>query len=285
LPGGAPCPSARTSMSQPATCSGVATWPTPYWRGASFFCASAGVATASSATHASLTHLNILELPAGFERPGLDAVVVIDRIDPADLTQRILGGLHVAALVHGARLQQQLLAGPLEIRVEAHAGLVVDRPVDARRAPVAAAIERDVDALDLAATGPGEPGDDVEALLLERRLRRRRGDDRLCIHYEGELARFAVLHQVGVFRGLLAREPRLVADLDAAQPLDPHIAFPTGHDEANGIALLRTQHFAVHAIGDDAIVERLGERNGAVHAGGVAAFRHHPFGGGLHARL
>ena len=41
--------------------------------------------------------------------------------------------------------------------------------------------------------------------------------------------------------------------------------------------MLGAQHFAVHAIGDDAIIERLAHRNRSVHRRGVAAFRHDPF--------
>ncbi len=125
----------------------------------------------------------------------------------------------------------------------------------------------------------------MKPLPLHRRLRRRRGDHRLGVHHEGELARFAVLQQVGVFRRLFAREPRLVADLDAAQPLHPHIAFPARHDEPQRIAVLRPQHLAVHAIGDQAIVERLGERDRARHRRGVGALRQDPFGVRLEAGL
>ena len=52
------------------------------------------------------------------------------------------------------------------------------------------------------------------------------------------------------FDGFLAREPGLVADFQPAQPFDPDIAFPARHHEARGIALLGTQHLAIHAIGD-----------------------------------
>ena len=56
------------------------------------------------------------------------------------------------------------------------------------------------------------------------------------------------------------------ADLEAAQPLDPHVAFPARDDEAQGIALLGAQRFAVHLPGDEAVVEGLFHRDRAGHA-------------------
>ncbi len=125
----------------------------------------------------------------------------------------------------------------------------------------------------------------MKPFCLQRRLRRRRCDHRFGVHHEGELARLAVLHEVGVLRRLLARVPGLVADLDAAQPLHPDVAFPARHHEAHRIALLRPQHLAVHAIGDEAIVERLVQRERAGHRGGVGALGQDPLGVRLQARL
>src|SRR4029079_13261360 len=116
-------------------------------------CASAGPPSASTSTRAiaGLANLDILDLPVRPQRPGLDAVVVVDRVDPADLAQRVLARLHVAGLVHDARLEQQLFTRPVELVVEAHGGLIEARDNDASGAPVAPPVERDIDALDLAA--------------------------------------------------------------------------------------------------------------------------------------
>src|SRR5215467_9897403 len=75
-----------------------------------------------AAVSAALTNLDILNLSVGFERPGLNAVVVINRIDAANLSQVIFGWLHVAGVIHRARLQQELFAVPIEFVVEANAG-------------------------------------------------------------------------------------------------------------------------------------------------------------------
>ena len=55
---------------------------------------------------------------------------------------------------------------------------------------------------------------------------------------------------------LLARVPRLVADFDPAQPLDAGHALHARHQQPQRIALLRAQHLAVLAVGDDHVVER-----------------------------
>src|SRR5690242_12576521 len=66
-----------------------------------------------------------------------------------------------------------------------------------------------------------------------------------------------LFRSIGVFRSLLPREPRLVADLEPAQPFHPDIAFPTRNHQSRRVSLLGPQHLAVHAIGNHAIVKRL----------------------------
>ena len=88
----------------------------------------------------------------------------------ADLAQRGLARLCISCLIHRARLQQEFLTAPVKLEVEAHAGLVQHQPINAGRAPIASAIQRDVDAIDFAASRPGQPGDDIEAFLPYRRL-------------------------------------------------------------------------------------------------------------------
>ena len=52
-----------------------------------------------------------------------------------------------------------------------------------------------------------------------------------------------------------------VDDLHATQLLDLINAFEARHEQPEREALLRTQRLAVHAVGDHAVVHRLGERN------------------------
>ena len=70
--------------------------------------------------------------------------------------------------------------------------------------------------------------------------------------------------------------PRLVADLDAAQPLDADIAFPARHQKTQRIALLGPQRLAVLRIDYEAIVEAFLQRQAAVHVRTVGAFDHCP---------
>src|SRR6185437_16695140 len=107
-----------------------------------------------------------------------------------------------------------------------------------RALPADAAVGRDVDLRDLAFARPGEAADFVQARPLHRLFRAREGDDRLGIDEPGEAANLPVFHQLGVFRGLLAGIPGLIADLAAAHPLYVHVALPARHDQAQRIALL-----------------------------------------------
>src|SRR5262245_53979099 len=112
-------------MSQPAISAGVASRPRPNLRSPP--CAvtlnarssSSEMRAALRAAAAALRHLDILNLATGLHQPGLDAVVVVDRIHAADLAQLVLGRLHVAGLVDRARLQQHFAAVPFGLGVEA----------------------------------------------------------------------------------------------------------------------------------------------------------------------
>src|ERR1700682_3464899 len=109
-------------MSQPATSAGVAARPIPSLRSPALADAAASSAQARSAV--ALGYFDILDLTVALHEPGLDAVVVVDRVDAADFAQLRLGRLHITGLVDRARLQQQLAAGPVGLGVEAHARLV-----------------------------------------------------------------------------------------------------------------------------------------------------------------
>src|ERR1041384_8464973 len=89
-------------------------------------------------------HFDILDLAIRLHQPGLDAIVVIDRVDAAYLAQLGLGRLHIAGVVDRARLQQHFTAGPFGLAAEAHAGLVELQAADLRLAPVLAAVDRHV---------------------------------------------------------------------------------------------------------------------------------------------
>ena len=99
--------------------------------------------------------------------------------------------------------------------------------------------------------------------VCDRCLRARICDDGFHVHFPRKAAGLTVFQQVGVFGGFLAVVPRLIADLNAAQPFDPHIAFPTRNDNAQRITLLRTQCFTVHFERQHAVIHRFFHRDGA----------------------
>src|SRR5581483_6170853 len=109
---------------------------------------------ANSVAVSSSSDFDILDLTIGLNVPGLDAIVVINGVDAADLAQLGLGRLHITGLVLHPRLQQQRLAIPVELVIETRQRLIENRSIKPRRPPIAAAIERDIDALDPAAAGP-----------------------------------------------------------------------------------------------------------------------------------
>ena len=130
---------------------------------------------------------------------------------------------------------------------------------------------------------PGETRDLVKALRRQLLTAGRPCDDRFGFHVEGELARRAVGHRIGVFRGLLARIGRLGRDLEPAQPLHVHVALETGQQQAQRITLLRTQPLTVLAVDQHGVVETFFDRDRARQRGGIGAFGDDPLGARLQA--
>src|SRR5687768_13735095 len=110
-------------------------------------CAAIAIRKAAVASTCS-ADLDILGLPIGAHQPGLDSVVVINRVDAANLSQCVLGRLQVAGGIVSTRLDEQLLALPVEIDVEARERFLEDGAVNAGLAPVAPSVERHIDARD-----------------------------------------------------------------------------------------------------------------------------------------
>ena len=129
--------------------------------------------------------------------------------------------------------------------------------------------------LHLAAPRPREPGDLVVAAVEQHLAAGRRRDHALRLLDPRVLAVLAAGHQVDVVQRFLARVPRRVADLDAAQPLDARHALHAGHEQAQRIALLGPQHLAVLAVADQDVVERHRQRDRARQRRAVGAFGEH----------
>ena len=192
--------------------------------------------------------------------------------------------LHVAGAVDGAARDGRGAALPVPREAEPRQAFVEHGLLEPRLPPRRAAVDGDVDRANRAVAGPREALDLVHSRL-DRHAAGRTRDHRLAFHLEAELAPHAVRHRVGIARRLAAEVPGLVADLDAAQPLDADVAFPARNEQPHRIALLGAQHFAVLRVDDQAVVEHLLERHAADVAGAVGAFEHHPFRTGIEPGL
>ena len=100
-----------------------------------------------------------------------------------------------------------------------------------------------------------------------------RGDHRLDFLNARILPMRAIGLQINVMQDLIFRAIGLVAQFNTAQILHPTHALHTGYDEAQRIAVLRAQHFAVLPIGHEHfIILNKTHRNRARHARAIRAF-------------
>src|SRR5574343_383841 len=182
LPLGRPLKSGRTSISQAFTSAGVAARPTPLkFSKAKPAVEAPRVAKPRLSASIVLENLDIGDLPAFDDFPGLDGVVVIDGLGAAHFAQLAVARLHVAGFIDGPRLQDGRRTVPYPVDVEAGQRLVLDRPFEARGLPVDATVEGDIDLLDAATTRPGEARNVEEAFGNEGLAAGRGGDDRLAL--------------------------------------------------------------------------------------------------------
>src|SRR5580693_9924064 len=101
-----------------------------------------------------LPELNIEHASVGLDLPGLDRIVVIDRIGPAQFSQVFDRRLNIAGFVDRTRFQQGRSALPAPGQREFGQRLRAHRLVELRAFPIDAAVDGDVDTLDLAAAAP-----------------------------------------------------------------------------------------------------------------------------------
>src|SRR5258706_9996283 len=268
-PGGNPLKSGRTSMSHAAISAGVAGRPTPGNCAATVIPAKARIQTRAKAA---LISLHIPHLAALGHLPRLDRVVVVDRARSAHRAQLVDLRLHIVGLVDGARLQDPFAALPHPVDVETREAFGKQWVFKPRRLPVAPAVEGHVDSLQPPAPRPCEAGDVVEALVEEALPARRRRDHRFAFLDRRVLAMAAIRHEVdGVPRFVLGA-PGLVADLEAPQPLHPRDPLQSRRDEPQGVAVLGSEHLAVHRPRHHDVVERAFDCDRTREARAVGAF-------------
>src|SRR5262245_36322840 len=195
--------------------------------------AQAVVIVAIAITTASGLDDRIGHLPVRAHRPREDRVVMLDEAGQrprlADLLNR---RLHVAGRVDGTALDLGGRAVPRPRQPELRQALVEHGLGQLGLAPVLTAVHRHVDAPDLSATGPGESNDLVRPGPRQSHPTGGSSDDGFRLHHEAELPPLAVRHRIRVTRSLAAEVPRLIADLDATQPLHRHVAFPPRDERA-----------------------------------------------------
>src|ERR1700748_3824393 len=101
----------------------------------------------------------IAHLAIGGDAPRPHRIVVIEVVFATDGEQLGETRLHIAGFIRRAALDDRRLAVPMPRQAEARQRARQDRRLQLRFLPGLAAVDRDVDPLDLAASAPGDAGD------------------------------------------------------------------------------------------------------------------------------
>src|SRR5205085_7839558 len=116
-------------------------------------------------------------LPVSCDTPGPDCIVVIIIIVAANREKFGQRRLDVTGFIDGAALNDDGFAVPMPREPEAGQCTSQHRLLQLRFLPALAVIERDIDALDLAATAPGDSTDFVKPGRAKLLAARRTCDD------------------------------------------------------------------------------------------------------------
>src|SRR6516225_6661921 len=255
-PGGSSSPVGPIEISMRRISSAVGVRPTPYVGD----CANAGLPRSS-------------RIVTSLSEPIGHAPVLGDL-----LSQR----LHLPDLVGGARknLGRVSIPSPLIAEPDVRHGLWCR--LELGEVPLLPAIGGYLHGTNGAPAGPGQPADLVESaagqLLSAGRVR----DDRLGSDLFAERSLFRILTEMPE---VVVVHVIPVDDLDAPQILGVEDSLEAGGDYAHWKPLLRPQGFAVHAVGDQAVVHRFGDGHarGALHF--LGAFSDEPCRAALQAAL
>src|SRR6185436_6178797 len=228
----------------------------------------------------------IAHLPFFVYGPRLNPIVVLHETDcEAGFRDLLHARLYVSRAVDSAAHQQCRTSVPVPADLEARKALIHDWFFEHRLAPVLSAVEGNVHCPNLSSAGPCEARHFMESACFQLVPAGWRRNDRLALHHHAELTPLAPRHRVGVARGLAAEVPRLIANLDASQPLHADIAFPAGNYDSHGVTVFRAQGFAIHRVDDQRVVEHLLDWNRARVRRAVGALEQHPFATRIDARF
>src|SRR6185369_6202539 len=279
LPGGNPLPSGGMVRSQSLTSSAVGARPTPYvgiWAATGE--APAAARSIPSAVTSRSLYVDIVDAAIGRHLPALDGIVVVDRVQAADLGQFGERRLEIAGFIDAPRLENDRAPIPAPVESEASVGEAEDRFLELGVLPGLSGILRDLDPADQPATRPRQAPDLVESWPRQPLATRGESDHRLRLHDEHELSGLAVRHEAGVVRAFHACHVGFVHHLDATQPFDIDVAFPARNDEPQRVAISRAGRLAVLAVGDQDVVHRLRHGDAALVSRGIPALGDDPGG-------
>src|SRR3984893_16614262 len=263
-PGGSSSPVAPIEISMRRISSAVGVRPTPYVGD----CANAGLPR-SSRTVTSLSepigHAPVLgDLPGhnAVVEPGHSVISLHRHVPPLGdlLSQR----LHLPDLVGGARKNLGRVSIPSPLIAEPDVRHALWCRLGLGEVPLLPAIGGYIHGPNGAPAGPGQPADLVESaagqLLSAGRVR----DDRLGSDLEAEGSVFLIPIEMPV---VAVVHVIAVDDLDASQKLGVEDSLEAGSHQAQRKTVLRPHGLADHAVGDDAVVHRLGDGHarGALH--------------------
>src|SRR5262245_8535740 len=232
LPGGKPVPSGWMLMSQAAISLGVIGLPR---FGLLPDAALEPRANAQATAVLQTLCVNMLHLPLAVDRPARDAVVVLvrKRQDGWDLLrlaalrdERGAGRLHVPGLVPCAPGRSRVPTVPSPRYADPRESLGQHRLLQRSFAPAFAAVGRNHDLRDPPGARIGDAGDLVEARPPQRESGRRMGDEGFDLLQEVKAVRLPARQDLRVGPRLVIAHGRLFDQLNSAQELDVHVAFP-----------------------------------------------------------
>src|SRR5262245_6728501 len=278
-PGGSSSPVGPIEISMRRISSAVGVRPTPYVGD----CANAGLPRSSTPRgNAIVTSLSepIGHAPVLGDLPRHDAVVepghsVISLHrhlpPPGDLlSQR----LHLPDPVGGTRKNLGRVSIPGPLIAEPHARHAFWSRLALGGLPRRPAIVGDLAGLNGPSAGPSQPADLLQSFTGQLLSAGRVRDDRLGSDLFAERKLFRILPEIPE---VVVVHVIFVDDLDAPQILGVEDSLEARGDQAHWKPLLRPQGLAVHAVGDEAVVHRFGDRHarGALHF--LGAFSDEPF--------
>src|SRR5690349_16467023 len=226
LPGGKPWPSGYAWISHAAISACVTGLPR--------FGPAASAGVQARKRSASLC-IDMAHLALAVDRPARNAVVVLARETEHVRHARRLAAhrndfaarrLHVALVIPGAALQYGGTAVPLPRHAKAGEGLRHHRLLQRRLRPGLAAVGGHHHLRDAAGAGVGDARDLVEARALHREAVRGPRDEGLHLLHEVEAVCLAVWQDRRISARLVVAHRRLGGELEPAQPLHVHVAFP-----------------------------------------------------------